>query len=226
MIRVGNHSDGYIGTARVYDSSLKTISKKDIYGFELLSNIWTNFTLRVSSTKLLIGIQFQFFDSGAADIYVDGVSLKKVSTIANTDFGLITFNKEDLSLHKDSTIEDGLLVHHKNLTSDFFWWGPYISLPSGYYKATFFLKFSPLSSAPKATILTLDVTASNGQDTLNRYTIISSTINNKTGWMPDWRSYTLEFTSKDDLTNVEFRGREPSQLYDIYLAFVLLEKIG
>jgi len=224
MIRVGNHSDGYIGTTRVCDDSLKIISRKDIYGFDLLSDVWTNFTLRVSSTKLLRGIQFQFFDSGVADVYVDGVLLKRVSTVAETDFGTITFNAGVLSLPKEYGIEDGLLVHHENITSDYFWFGPYISLPPGNYTATFFLKFSPLSSMPNETILTLDVTANNGRDTLNRYTVTSSSINNETGWMPDWRSYALEFTSKEKLINVEFRGREPSPNYDIYLAFIMLEK--
>jgi hypothetical protein len=44
--------------------------------------------------------------------------------------------------------------------------------------------------------------------------------------MPDWRSYALEFTSKEKPINVEFRGHEPSPSYDIYLAFIMSEKTG
>jgi hypothetical protein len=146
--------------------------------------------------------------------------------MVKTDFGAFTYNVGDLSFERKCVIENGLLIHHENLTSDFFWWGPYISLPSGCYKATFFLKFSPLPSASNETILKLDVTANNGQDTLNRHTITSSAINSETGWMHDWHSYTLEFTSKENLTNVEFRGLEPSPSCDIYLAFILVEKTG
>lgn len=224
-IKTGEHDDGYIGALAVVDDANTVLSRKDVYGFEIKSTGWINFTLPLSSTTLKRLVQFEVFSAGSAETYVDGVYLQRTSTNASDNFGSMTFNSNNL-LFDDSKyeIENGLLVHFKNTTSEFFWWGPYISLQENDYRATFFLRFSPFPSSSDERLLSLDVTAKGGQVTLARYDVHLSDLNNGKDNSSVWQKITLDFSAKTSLENVEFRGLSPSSNYNIYLALILLEK--
>jgi len=74
-------------------------------------------------------------------------------------------------------------------------------------------------------IVDLQVSAEGGIKSIAKYQLCSSSFlgenENST-----WRSFTIDFTVKTPLEQVEFRELEPSLGYDIYLAFILLEKTG
>jgi len=225
-IKVGEHTEGHLGKLTISDNeNTITISEKDVYGFELPPNTWTNFTLPFTSTKLRTALEFQVSSSGAADIYVDRVVVNRISPEAPVDFGSKTFTFRDLPLASGYLSDEGLLIHQQNLTSIFFWYGPYTSLPEGSYNATVFLKTSPVPQDPTERLLTLDVTADDGNIQVVPASVVNaSSLLDLKGFV-DWRTFTLEFTI-DAYEHVEFRGFYPSPNYDIFLSFILLEKSG
>jgi uncharacterized membrane protein len=225
-IKVGEHTEGHLGKLIVLDhETVMAISEKDVYGFELLPNTWTNFTLPFTSTKLRTALEFQVSSSGAADIYVDRVVVNRISPEASADFGSKTFNFRSLKLWSGHIDEEGFLIHPHNLTSTFFWYGPYTSLPEGNYTATIFLKTSPVPQDPTERLLTVDVTANDGNVQVVPASVVNATSLLAPDGLVDWRTFTLEFTV-DASEHVEFRGFYPSLKYDIYVSFILLERTG
>jgi uncharacterized membrane protein len=225
-LKVGDHLDGHLGTLLISDhESASPLAKKDVFGFELPANTWVNFTLPFTSTKLRTALEFQVYSSGAADLYVDRVVVNRVSPDAPVDYGSTTFTSNDLPLASGYLIPDGLLIHPHNVTSTFFWYGPYASLPEGRYAATVFLKTSPAPQDPGERLLTVDVTADDG----NRQIVPASAVNASSLFTPDgfgaWRAFTLEF-SVAAAEHVEVRGFYPSPHYDLSVSFILLERTG
>ncbi|MFP3984599.1 MAG: DUF2079 domain-containing protein [Candidatus Bathyarchaeia archaeon] len=220
-----HNTNSQIGTLDVsYDYGNRIISKRNIYGFELKPHEWTNFTLSFTVTGLTTGVEFRAFSSGASDLYIDRISVKRVSTVAETEFGLRTFTPKDLMLVSGSMNEEGIFVHERNTTSQFFWYGPYESLPPGSFNVTFFLAVSPPPSNNDR-ILTLEITSDLGDNVLGVIDVNSSTFINSYQ-NSDWHRFTIHFVSEEYLNEVEFRGIMPSPNYEIRLAFILLEKVG
>lgn len=223
-IKVGEHDKGYIGTLDVSDNCGKLIlSKRDVFGFELQPNEWTNYTLPFTSTKLRTSIEFRAFSRGTTDVYVDKIFLKRISPNATADFGLKTLSFNDLTLVNGYLSEEGFFVHPRNMTGGFFWYGPYMSIPLGSYRATFLLKISPSPQEPDERILTLSISADAGGKVLAEHKVNASDFldHNKT-W--DWYNFPVAFIAEDSLKDVEFRGLFPSPKFDIYLAFILVER--
>jgi uncharacterized membrane protein len=227
-VKVGEHPEGRLGKLIVSDhENTMTISEKDIYGFELSPNTWTNFTLTFASTNLRTALEFQVSSSGATDIYVDRVVVNRLTPEATVDFGSKTFTFRDLPLASGYLSAEGLLIHPHNLTSTLFWYGPYTSLPEGSYNATVFLKTSPVPQDPNERLLILDVTADDGNIQIVPETVVNAAsllLLDLKGFV-NWRMFTLEFTI-DASEHVEFRGFYPSPNYDVILSFILLEKSG
>jgi uncharacterized membrane protein len=225
-IKMTENNDSYIGTLDVSENYGESIvSRRDIYGFELQSDEWVNFTLPFTSTKLRTTLEFRAFSSGVTDIYIDRVIVRRISSVSEGDFGLKTFTSRKLSLLSGYISKKGFLVHQHNVKSDFFWCGPYTSLPSGSYKITFFLKTLPLPDEPDEKILTLDVTSDRGKNVLTTCDVYSSSFLNNNE-ITSWCELTIQLTLEDHLENVEFRGVNPSPNYDMYLAFILVERLG
>ncbi len=224
-IKVGEPNEGYIGTFDVADNHSETVlSKRDLYGFELEPDKWNNITLPFSSTKNRHAIEFRLFTSGAVDVYIDRIIVNRITPEATVDFGMHTFNFNKLVLGSGYISDEGFLTHRHNMPGGFFWYGPYVSLPQGRYRVTFFLKTSPIPQEAEHQIVALDITSNNG-DTLilpSRDVYASSFLDTET--ISGWYNYTLEFTG-DHLEYVEFRALNPSSYYDIYLSFILLEKV-
>ena len=185
--------------------------------------MWTNFTLAFASTKLLTYVEFRAFSSGVADIYLDRVIMKRVSSNVTSDFGLKTLNSDDLSLFSGYVNGEGFLTFSQHTASSCFWHGPYMSLPSGKYRVTFLLKISPLPKRPDENVLSLDVSANSGEVVYAKCDVTASDFLIKDAPL-DWQKFTLEFITRDPLYNVEFRGLSPSPNFTISLAYVLLEK--
>ena len=223
IIKARDPHDSYIGTLDILENYAASIlSKRYVYGFEMPSDEWTNFTLSFTSIQPRNLVEFRVFSSGAADLYVDSIVVNRVSSSANANFGSITLNFRELSSVGGAVSNEGIFVHPQNLVSSFFWSGPYMNLIPNTYRATFFLRVSRLPQDPEEKIITLQITADSGTNVISELEISSSDFLNDT--TTGWHSFTLEFTVEEPLKNVEFRGKKPSQNCNIYFAFVLIEK--
>jgi uncharacterized membrane protein len=224
-VKVGEHNSSRVGWCDISSNFTNSVaSKRDIFGFELQSGAWTNFTLAFTSTKLLTTVEFRVSSYGTADMYVDRVAMKRISPNATSDFGLRTFGSSDLSLISGAMSKEGFLIFQQNTTSSGFWYGPYVSLPPGKYRATVLLKVSPLPQKPDEHILTLSVSANSGRDIYAKYEVKASEFLNKDK-ASDWQEFTLEFIARDNLEGVEFTGLAPSSNFNIYLAYIIVEKL-
>jgi len=79
-----------------------------------------------------------------------------------------------------------------------------------------FLEISPSPTKPDEHILTLDVSANMGKNILAEYDANASDFS-KDDKALDWHRFTLEFTAKDSLLNVEFSGLALSSNFDMFL---------
>jgi uncharacterized membrane protein len=225
-VKLGEYDESQIGKCDISDDYGNSIvSKRDIFGFELQPNTWTNITLAFTSTKLMTGVEFRASSDGIADIYIDRVVMKRISPEAASDFGLRTLTSSDLFLISGYVSKEGFLVFPQNATNSGFWYGPYMFLPPGKYKATFLLKISPSPQKPDEHILTLSISANIGKNILAEYKLNGTDFLNNNKAL-DWQKFTLEFPAEDNLENVEFRGLTPSSNFDIYLAYIMVEKMS
>ena len=216
--------DGYLGTFDVADDHGNIVlASKDLYGFELEPNEWRNVTLSFASTENRVDIETRFFASGTMNTYIDRVIIKRTSNEALVDFGSLTFNFKRLLLASGYESDEGFLIHPRNLTSNFFWYGPYASIPEGRYEATFFLKTIPEPQERDEKILTLDIASDKGNTTIAPdYEVYASSLMDFEG-NPDWRTVTLAFSLEEEGC-IEIRGFTPSEKCTLYLGFILLEK--
>jgi hypothetical protein len=72
--------------------------------------------------------------------------------------------------------------------------------------------------------LTLSVSANSGRDVYAKYNVKTSDFLNKDKAL-DWQEFTLEFIARDNLEGVEFTGLAPSSNFNIYLAYIIVEKL-
>jgi uncharacterized membrane protein len=220
-IKIGECDDGYIGKVDVSENSGRNVqSKLDLYGFLVEPNKWFNVTLSINSAEY---VEFRVFSSGRADMYLDRVILQNAST-TKVNFNARTFNFRELSLINGFLSEEGFFVNQHNITEGFFWYGPYISMPSGVYAATFYLKILPTAQHQEQEALVLSISANNGREILSELVVDASILND--GQAPTWREVTLVFASESRLENVEFRGMNPSRDYDIYFAFAIIQELS
>ena len=88
-IKLGEHNDSSMGECDVSANHGGTIiSERDIYGNELQTNEWTNFTLSFTLTKLMTSVEFRASSDGATDISIDRVIVKGILSNGTSDFGL------------------------------------------------------------------------------------------------------------------------------------------
>ncbi|MEM2151103.1 MAG: hypothetical protein QXG68_06210, partial [Candidatus Bathyarchaeia archaeon] len=105
-----------------------------------------------------------------------------------------------------------------------FWFGPYVHLSPGRYRVTFNLKVTP-NPEVNGKIIRLEVTKNYGEDIVMGEDIYGrNIIENASG--SGWSKIKFEFNLDAPAENVEFRGVDPSENYDIFLAYILLEKVG
>ena len=80
QMKFGKHDGGYLGMIDVSENYGSVLSKKELYGSMVPADIWTNYTITVSSTNLRREVEFRVFTTGLADVYVDKVIVKRVSS--------------------------------------------------------------------------------------------------------------------------------------------------
>jgi len=224
-IKIGDGGEGYLATFDVTDKIGKEcVARRDLYGFEMKPNVWQNVTVIFAISKLRTNIEFRVFSAGIVDVYVDRIILKQISGEAKYDFGTKTFNYKNLRFNGVVTKDKILLRSAENEEKAWsFWFGPYISLPPGNYKVTFNLKVVP---SPKIDdkIIMLEVMKNHGAEMIAGIKLYGNmVIENQTA--SGWCKITIEFSAETLTKEVEFRGVDPSDKYNIYLAYILLERI-
>jgi len=224
-IKVGEHSDSYLGTVDISDDyGLSVLSKRDIYGFEANTDQWTNFTLSLSSTRFRTALEYRVISSGKADISVDRVIIRRVSPNVTVDFGFKTLSGRNLAIGNGNLTDDGFIAHEANDTAVSFWYGPYMHIPLGNYSATFLLKIQKTPQELNETILTLSISSDFGRNLILEQPLTAENFTNG-DLFEQWHSFTFKLTATDPLDNVEFRGMRPSPNCDIYLAYVAVQRL-
>ena len=223
-VKVIGYNSSHVGRCDITNSSGNSyISKRDIFGFELKSNTWMNFTLAFTSTKLLPNVEFRVSSSGTANMYVDRVIVKRTSSNATSDFGVRTFGPGDLPLANGYVSNEGFLISNPNTTSSVFWYGPYMNLSAGRYRATFMLNLSPLPQKADEHVLTLSLSANSGSAVYAKCEVRSSDFLDSDQTL-GWEEFTLDLIVREPLQGVEFTGLNPSSNFTIYLAYIKIEQ--
>ena len=222
-IKIGEGVEGYVAKLDVANNyGREILARKYVYGFMLKPQEWTNITLTFHSDKLLTSAEFRVFASGFADLYVSRITVERLQLI---DAFSIAFNYKDLLYGGNAALDEGLLLHPRSFTDDVFWYGPYTTLRPGRYEAKFYLKVVP---NPKEgdRVLTLDVASSfrRGLGTTVSKVDVSATEMKDLG--RGWYEVRIAFEAKTELRDVEFRALRPSPNYDIYLAYISVERVG
>jgi uncharacterized membrane protein len=225
-VKAGQHSPGRLGTLDVTtDLSTNVLSFRDFYGFELKPNEWTNITVPFSLSTIRTGLEFRVYSLGTAEIFVDRLMLRRVSSNSTSNFNLKTVRIGDIKLGNGNLTEEGFLIHPHGTNGEVFWYGPYWSLSSGNYSITFFVKASPPAQQLNEPVLTLSISGRTGDaaplTVLKDRALYAQDLSAVNG--SEWHSFTLNFIVEKPLIDAEFRGLWPSTDYDLYLAFILLE---
>jgi len=223
LAKVGEHSDGYIATFQVRDGQNdRILAERTLFGFEIEPNKWINFTVTFSLTKARSRVEFKVESAGVADIYLDQVEVKQSSAKSIIEFGTLIFDYKKLVSNGNVTSEKIMVHPNGNIEDISFWYGPYTALPPGKYRVSFFLKTSPIPQQDDE-ILTVDVSCNIGLNVVTKIDLNGRDLTNKSIGL-GWSKITLDFTLETSLEKVEFRGRNPSAKYDIFLAYVLVER--
>lgn len=122
---------------------------------------------------------------------------------------------------EDSTSASGRVLLHRTNDGNgtTFWFGPYLQLPPGKYKAEFKLKLSKLVDAY---VLTLDVTANSGKNMLARGILNGGNFSEA----DSWQSFILTFVLQKPVLSVEFRGTQVSNATGVYLDQVAVTQLS
>jgi uncharacterized membrane protein len=78
-IKFGSHDNGYLGKIDVAENFGSILVQKELYGSTTPTDLWANYTLVLSSATLKHDVEFRFFTSGLADLYLDRVIVKKIT---------------------------------------------------------------------------------------------------------------------------------------------------
>lgn len=154
-------------------------------------------------------------------MYNDGIYVFKKGYNSNTvevkNFNEI-YSEKDLKL-SEGYMSGGILVHPTGYYGKTFWFGPYRLLPPGNYKATFEIRRQSNNFSNNGRLITLDIRKDRGKNVLISEDIYYSDVGNK------WTNISLAFKTDYLITNIEFRGINPSPYDDIYLRRIIVKKL-
>ena len=225
-VKAMNHGEGYLGTLEVTSSDgIELLTKRDLYGYEFPDDEWRRFAVRLSLAWPKEQVEFRLYTAGAADILVDRIEVNRTEGDPGTVSSTRTFNFVDLPAKNAAITPDGLLHHRPEDDKEIFWFGPYQILPKGRYNVTYYLKAVPKSPQAGDAVILLDVCHLEGMKVLTSYTVRYDDLEHGT-LMDGWAAIEIEVTIDFPEAVVEFRGRELSGEYDVYLGHILLEFLG
>lgn len=125
-----------------------------------------------------------------------------------------------LVLEDSGSISQKVLLHRTvDGSNKAFWYGPYISVPSGMYEARFRLK---IASPTEAYVLTLDVTNDSGEDLVAQSVLTGADFSE----VGVWQEFTSSFILEKPAFSMEFRGVQVSNATDVYLDCIVIRQVA
>ena len=222
-VKVEGHGEGYLGTFEVTsDRGESIIAKKDLYGYEFPGEGWRAVGLKISLDRPREMVEFRVFTVGACDVTLDRVEVIRAVNPEGYHASSTSFNYRDLQAGEATVVRGGIMTC--NSTGEFFWYGPYHTLPQGRYIATFHLKAEALTRDPSGPILTLDAVQEQGRYGLAFIDVFPEDLDGE-GLTEGWSQVGLEFRIDWDESVMELRGLHPSRDYEIQLGHILLEPL-
>lgn len=225
-IKVSEHGPECLGTLDIAtDGATNIPSLRDVYGFELKTNEWTNITVPFGLTTLKNRVEFRVYSTGVAEMQVDRIVLRRVSSTPALNFNLRTVRLTSMKIDNGNITESGFFVHYRGSNPEVFWYGPYWTYLAGNYSINFALKTEPIPLELNSTVLTLSISGKTSD--VGKPTVIKDRVLYAQEFVDDsgseWHSFTLDFTLEKTMSEVEFRGLWPSPNFDIYLASIQVE---
>jgi len=222
-LKVEGRWEGYLGSFEVTSDRGETvIAKRDLYGYEFPGEGWRSVALRISLERPREMVEFRIYTAGVSDITLDRVELIRAVNPEGYHVSSTSFNYKDLQAGEDTVVTEGIMTC--NSTREFFWYGPYHTLPRGRYRATFHLKADPQTRNPSGPILTLDAVQEQGRYGLSFIDVYPRDLDGE-GLRDGWSRVELEFRVDWDESEVELRGLRPSRDYEIQMGHILLEPL-
>lgn len=225
-VKATKHGEGYLGTVEVTSAQgAELITKLDLYGYEFPYDGWRRLTITLSLVRPRGLVEFRFYTVGAADILVDRIEVSRTGDAQSAEASTRTFNFKDLTVSNGRIEKDGLLHHSPRDAGGTFWHGPYHHSPYGRYNVTFFLKAVPNEPGDNDTVIILDACCSEGRNIISNVRLKDGDLT-RGDLMDGWMAINLDVSIELPDAVVEFRGREPSMGYDIYIGNILMEPEG
>jgi len=222
-VKAYGDGEGYVGTFEVTsDMGTELLARRDIYGFEFPDDEWESFDVEIFLDRPRGMVEFRLYTVGAADLLVDRIEVMRKNSTEPAPASTVTFTYRDLILPDGAVTDDGLIHHSPDGEEEGFWYGPYHHLPPGAYGATFYVKAVPQGNATGGTVILLDVCHGEGRQIIASRAVTDNELR-RSEIRDGWSAVTLNFDVKPPDALLEFRGREPSPDYDIYMSVILVE---
>jgi len=218
-LKSNNTKFGYMVTLdAAADSGRIVLSSRRVYGHDFSQpDKWHNITLQflVPSPQLLEfrGVKV----ANSTNLYLDFIEVKQISLVLKERSLPHYFDFRELTLRHGSVWEN-LMIHSPSEPLGVFWYGPYITLPTGTYTVTFWIKTPKM--VPSDPLLTLDVSADLGTRILASMNVTGEDFN-EDGWQP----FTLNFQLDETTSSIEFRGIVLTSKSEIILSNVELHTV-
>ena len=202
------------------EEGTRVLSTKQVYGHDFPQvDDWNNITLSFVNLQPQI-LEFRGLSAtNYSNLYLDFVEVKQISKQSNDTSESKYFDFTDLTI-KNGRIKDGSMVHSPTDDSGIFWFGPYVTLQSGDYQATFWYTMQNISSSVFE--FSLQVTTGFGQRVLSSYSLIEKDLR----FGSNWQSHSLFFRLNETITGVEFRGIVQGSKSEITVSNIELQKIN
>lgn len=199
----------------------ENITIRPIYGLDSivnnLGNKWFKITLYFSANEngyskfVFQGINV----NNSIRIDFDSIIITKIREKYTPIYHMV-FDAGKLFASKGVTYKN-TIRHVYNQTAGVVWFGPYVTLPPGKYKVTYWIK---LNRADEDHVIDLDIAANMGKTIIVKKSLYKQDF----PALNKWINITLTFTSNTRLVDVEFRGFVRIEKVDISLIYI--EVIG
>lgn len=197
------------------------LSERRLYGFELEEDAWTPITLEFVTSIPLQNVEFRILEVSNTfeELYMQCIIVDQISLEIHSSQNYIYLSADKFIL-VDGYCENGIYVHKPEDDRNVFFYGPYIPLEDGGYKAFVFLKIVP-TGLLLDTIMKLDIVRDRGEIEITHINILSKDIK-----LNEWNSIVLEFQLDEAYEDIEIRGTQLSKEICIYFSQIVIEKLG
>lgn len=208
--------EGYVGKVDVsIDLGGTILASRPLYGFMFRPGEWIPVSLIFSSTGVLHNVEFRVIDTSnnvGRKFYLLGIEVKQISLEVTPS--LDTYLTYTNLIVKGAIVENGLILHRPQDPHDVLWYGPYISLKEGRYKALLAMKFENVPTTAEI-VMQIDVCVERGTHRIALLNITKDMIREG-----EWIVVSLDFSLDRSYPDVEIRGLNAIEGTYIRLAYI------